>query len=132
MMYVYKTRMLNNLKELSDIAYQEIVWMNAGDIAGESISYTEATCGIYDDALVGDVLPEENEIIFDLRVTKALRELDEITNGVSEHGRETLEFIHSPEMAIIRQKAAEVLTLIQQSAMKGNTVRFVEPGDALL
>lgn len=127
--YIYKNRLLQILKELSDIEYQKTVWMNTGEEVGESISYVEATCGIFDDALVSDAL-KGGEIIFDNSVTNALQELDELTSTIDGY-KDTLAIINDPKMELVRRKAEEILQLIEASDMSQNTVEFIEPGQSV-
>jgi hypothetical protein len=127
--YIYEETLHSCLEELSNLSYQTDIWANLNNPLNLVSSYAEATCGIFDDALVGDAL-EEGAIIYNHAVTQAIRELDAMTNNVREDNRNIFEFIHSSDMHSIRDKAAEILQLIRESSLEDNTTVFLALGES--
>ena len=125
---IYKSILVQALKELADKDYQERIWLNNGDKPTMTLSFVEAVNNVFDDALVKDAL-QADHIIFDERVTKALRELHAATDGVDETRPEE-EIINDPLMDIVREKAARALFLINISAYEGSTVDIASPGQS--
>lgn len=124
---IYFDTLLEALTDLSDKRYQDNVWTNSGDMTGLSISFTEAACNVYDDALVTYAL-ENNQIIVDKKVTQALRDLGDMIDAVDEF-RSARAIIDDPLMEIVRQKSSEILRLIKVSDGKENTVRLIKRGE---
>ena len=117
---VYKNAVLNKLNELADYTLQRKEWPSSESF----LCFVEAANGLFDDAAVSYLL-EHNEIIYDKKVTAALRELDKALDGIDEYRTEE-EIIQDPKMEIVRQKAANVLALIAQSDGSESTVEIVE------
>ena len=121
---VYKTTLLSSLGELSDINFQKRIWLNIDNPNGLVTSFIEAANNVFDDALITEVL-EANQIVFDRAVTQALLELHDATDAVNEFRSEE-EIINDPLMEVVRQKAAEVLRLIEASDGHESTVEMIE------
>ena len=124
--FILKNYFYKNLKELSDIYYQNNIWTNQNNPNNIVSSYTEAVIGLFDDALVSESL-EENAIIYDKNVTQALHELSDAVDLV-DNNRIPIEIINDPLMQQVRDKAKEILELIEISDAKENTVTFIEEG----
>jgi|CXWL01.1.fsa_nt_gi hypothetical protein len=127
---VYKGNIVNILQGLSDRNYQERVWLNINNLEGLVDSFVEAVCMLFDDCVVGDYL-KEGEILFDLRTTNALHELDVAIGAVKasdENGqyRSQEEIINDPLMQVVREKAAKALELIEASDGRESTVEIIE------
>ncbi len=90
-------------------------------------SFDEDVNNLLGDALVTDAL-ENNQIIYDRKVTEALRELRDAVMPVDEF-RDPEEIINDPLMRVVREKAARVLELIKASSREGNTVEFWRDGE---
>lgn len=120
----YKKILVQALKELADIDYQKRIWLNTGGKPIMTLSFVEAANNVFDDALITDVL-ENNQIVFDKKVTQALRELDQAVDAVNEYRPEE-EIINDPLMEIVRQKSAKALALIEASDGRESTVEIVE------
>lgn len=125
---IYKSILLQALIELADKDYQQRIWLNNGDKPVMTLSFVEAVNNIFDDALVKDSL-HAKRIIFDERVTRALRELHEATEAVDEFRPEE-EIINDPLMDVVREKAARALFLINVSTGEGSTVDIAVPGQS--
>jgi hypothetical protein len=123
---IFKNHFFESLKELSDRNYQERIWTNKDNPEGLVASFTEAAILLWDDALVKHAL-EENAIIYDKEVTQALQKLWDAIEVVDEF-RSTEEIINDPLMQKVRDKASEVLALIEASDKSENTVTFIEEG----
>lgn len=121
---IYKDILVSALKELADKDYQQRIWLNTGDQPVYTLSFVEAVINVFDDAVVIDAL-RANQIIFDKKVTKGLRELHDATDAVNEYRTEE-EIINDPLMEIVRQKAAQVLALIEASDGSESTVEIIE------
>lgn len=124
---IFKGHFFDFLKELSDRDFQESVWANRNNPEGWISSYTEATIGLFDDALVMNAL-EAEAIIYDKNVTHALQELSDSVDQLNENNRPPMEVINDPLMQEVREKAAKVLELIAKSDKSENTVTFIEEG----
>jgi hypothetical protein len=125
---IFKDRMFALVRELADKSYQILAWAE-GKIpkGGHSISFNEAAIELFDDSLLTDSL-NRGAIIYDKRVTRALRELSDAVAPLDDYGRDTMEVINDPLMEVVRQKASEVLRLIEISDKSENTVTFIEEG----
>ena len=121
---IYKGNIIGILKEFADSNYQNKAWLNAGLKPVMTISFVEAANMLFDDCVVKDYI-QEGEILFDKKVTKALRELYDATDAVNEFRSEE-EIINDPMMETVRQKAAIALNLIQSSDGSGSTVEIIE------
>ncbi|MBX9726837.1 MAG: hypothetical protein K2X09_06190 [Rickettsiales bacterium] len=125
---VYKDNIVGILKGLSDKKYQNDVWLNRNNPNNLVDSFTEAACMLFDDCVVKHYL-EQGEILFDVKVTQALRELDAAIDPVNEY-RPQEEIISDPLMDVVREKAARALYLIQVSTYEGSTVDIAIPGQS--
>jgi len=90
-------------------------------------SFVEAVNNVFDDASVTDAL-QDDQIIYDQKVTAALRELDDAVGPVNEY-RDPEEIINDPLMQVVREKAARVLELIKASKREASTVGFWRRGE---
>jgi hypothetical protein len=120
----YKNILIPALRELADRDYQQRVWLNAGGKPIMSLSFIEAANNVFDDAYATEIL-ENNQIVYDKKVTEALRELGVAIDAVDEF-RSGQEIINDPLMEVVRQKAARALFLINVSTGEGGTVEIVE------
>ncbi|MEM7617515.1 MAG: hypothetical protein AAF195_03950 [Pseudomonadota bacterium] len=124
---IFKNRMTALLNELSSKSYQIEVWSKGNNIFnGRSILFSEAVIELFDDALVSEAL-EANAVIYDKDVTQALHELSDAVDLVDDN-RIPIEIINDPLMQKVRDKAKEILELIEISDVKENTVTFIEEG----
>jgi len=113
------------LENLASEARQRYTWFPNAE--GDMSSFVEDVNGVFDDALVTYAL-EDNQIIYDRKVTEALHELDDAVMPVDEF-RGPEEIINDPLMRVVREKAARVLELIKTSKREGNTVEFWRDGE---
>jgi hypothetical protein len=123
---IFRNYLFEFLKELSDRQYQEHIWANTYNPDSLIASYTEAFIGLFDDANVGYAL-EEGAVIYDKKVTQALSELSACVDLVDDN-RSPEEIINDPHMQRVRDKASEILALIEVSDKSENTVTFIEEG----
>lgn len=123
-MKIYSEILLGSLKDLSDKEYQDNIWLNKNNPKNLVSSFTESANNFLGDALIADAL-ENNEIIYDKKVTKALEELSVAVDDVNEFRHEE-EIINDPKMQIVREKAAIALQLILASDGSESTVEIVD------
>lgn len=113
------------LENLASVERQRYTWFPNAE--GDMSDFTEDANNLFDDALVEYAL-EHNQIIYDRKVTQALRELSDAVMPVNEfRGPEAI--INDPLMQVVREKAANVLALIKASKREGNTVEFWRDGE---
>ncbi len=125
---IFKDRMFALLREMADKSYQIHSWAEGEPLKGShSISFNEAAIELFDDSLLTDAL-NRGAIVYDKNVTKALYELSDAVDPLDDYGRDTMEVINDPRMQIVRDKATEVLQLIEISDKSENTVTFIEEG----
>jgi hypothetical protein len=121
---VYKGNIVHLLRHLSDRNYQENVWLSRNNPEGLVDCFVEAANMLFDDCVVVDYLMD-GEILFDRATTDAFHALHAAVAAVNEY-RSQEEIINDPLMEVIRQKAAEVLALIEASDGKESTVEIIE------
>ena len=132
---VYKDNVVDVLKDFADKQYQYNVWLNRNNPNNWVGSFGETACMLFDDCVISDYL-KQGEIIFDEKVTHALRELetavDAIHMGEPKNGkfRPEEEIINDPLMDVVREKAARALYLINVSTYEGSTVDVAVPGQS--
>lgn len=124
---INKSILMPTLQDLANYTRQYHAWLNIEDSEniGFSISFDEACCQIFDDALVGNVL-KAGKIIYNEQVTKAFKKLDssiDVING----DRPQEEIIDAPLMEIVRQKAQKILDLMASTPMSDDAVPMIEP-----
>jgi hypothetical protein len=120
---IYKNNIISLLKKLTDVKYQENIWLNENNPNNIVDSFIESSNMLFDDSVV-DYYLEEGHILFDRKVTKALIELSNAIDEVDE-SRTTMDIIDDPKMQIVRQKAAKALELIKASDGSESTVEIV-------
>ncbi len=113
------------LENLASVARQRYTWFPNAE--GDMSSFVEDVNNLLGDALVKYAL-EHNQIIYDRKVTEALRELRDAVMPVDEF-RDPEEIINDPLMQVVRDKAAHVLKLIKASKREENTVEFWRDGE---
>lgn len=131
---IYLQNVVGILKELADKDYQTRVWVHGEIESGMTISFVEGANMLFDDSIVSYLL-ENDEIILDRRVTKALQELSNAFDKVDEYESGTNKFRAEQEivedlaMETVRQRALETLRLIEASNHSESTVRIAVPGE---
>jgi hypothetical protein len=123
MIKVYKNNIIEGLNYLSSYELQKIAWFENDQ--GLSSSYVEDVESVFDDTGLDDAL-NEGHVVFDKKTDSALRELDESTNSIDEFTQTDEEIFNSPEMAIVRKKAAKALELVLASDGAESTVEIIE------
>ncbi|MEK6745701.1 MAG: hypothetical protein AABY33_01535 [Pseudomonadota bacterium] len=121
-MKIYKTNIIKGLEDLASYHFQKIAWFENDQ--GLSSSFSEDVEAVFMDTGLEDAL-DANEIVFGKEVDEALRDLDKTVDGIGYH-RDERELINSPEMRIVRVKAAKVLELIKASDGRESTVEIIE------
>ena len=122
---IFQDILIPALENLASEAHQRYTWFPNAE--GDMSSLIEDVNNVFNDASVTDAL-ENNQIIYDRKVTEALRELDDAQAPVNED-RDPEEIINDPQMQVVREKAARVLELIKVSEREGNTVEFWSRGE---
>lgn len=125
---IYKAHLMEGLKELADIQYQQDIWLNHNNPKNWVGSFDEASTAVFDDALVNRAL-RAGQIILDQKVTQALWDLSAAIDAV-DVSQEEEAIINDPSMQMVREKAARALFLINVSSSEGSTVIILEPGMA--
>lgn len=120
---IFKKNVVEALENLSSEAYQKIAWFQNDQ--GLSSSYIDTLLGLFDDTALIDIM-DEGEIVFSIQADKALRDLAIETSRVEALGMSDAILIDSIEMKNIRQKAAKILILINQSDGSESTIEIVE------
>ena len=121
-MKVYKTNIIKGLEDLASYHFQKIAWFENNQ--GLSSSFSEDVEAVFMDTGLEDAL-DANEIVFGKEADEALRDLDKTVDNIGYHHDER-EFINSPEMKVVREKAVRVLGLIKTSDGSGSTVEIIE------
>lgn len=119
---IYSKIFFKALKNLSSYERQKNSWFRNQE--GNMSSFTEDVINLYDDALVSEAI-ENGQIIYSQQVNNALLGLEKTTNMVDEFQPEA-DIINDPAMQVVREKAAEVLALIEASDGSESTVEIVE------
>ncbi len=121
---IYKSNVEKGLEQLIDPSFSRTV----STTEGEKIwyfSFTELVLAIFDDTALLDILGE-GEIVFSKEADMALLELYKATNAIHEFNQTDDQIFNSPEMEIVREKAAKALALVKASTGKESTVEIVE------
>ncbi len=124
--YIYIENVIEILQELSDKEYQLNIWLNTNNPNNWIGSFIDAANTLFDDCIIGSLL-EENEVIISKNITKIFQELSDIIDDIDEY-RPDVEIINSPEMEMVRHKAAHILELIRASDGSESTVGFIKVG----
>ena len=123
---VYKSNLVRDLFVLSDYTSQKDAWFENNK--GLYSTYAEDVEAIFFDMGLENALYDGN-IVFDRITDDALRDLYQEVERVG-YDRSEEELIDSPEMDIIRAKAAKALALVQASDASESTVEIRErPGE---
>jgi hypothetical protein len=124
MKHVYIKNLIEALEDLSNYDSQKISWFpNDQNLCS---SYVEDVIAVFDGSGL-DAALSTGEVIFDIATDKALRDLEESTNSIDEFTQSDEEILDSPEMAIVREKAAIALQLVKASMSEGGgTIRIVD------
>jgi hypothetical protein len=129
MIFVSKKALIEALEDLSSYDFQKVTWFKKDeDLKPYEIisSYTDDIIAVFDDSGLGDAL-NTGEVVFGLSADNALRDLDEATNAIDGFHLSEEEILDSPEMAIVREKAAIALQLVKASMSEGGgTIRIVD------
>ena len=120
---IYKSNILSLLEGLASEKHQRGVWLNTDNPRNLVGSFVESINMLFDDCLVGDYLAA-GEILFDRKVTEALRELDKAQEAIDEFRPEEA-IITDPLMESVRQKAATALALIEARDGHESTVEII-------
>ena len=113
------------LENLASEARQRYTWFPNAE--GDMSSFVEDANNLLGDSQISDGIIDD-QIIYDRKVTEALRELENAVMPVDEY-RAPEEIIRDPLMQVVREKAARVLELIKASKREGNTVEFRRDGE---
>ena len=104
-------RILDCLEELSSNREHQLALWN-GEIEGVQASFTEAVCGLFDDAGLTRML-DSGEL--DRTYSKALclkaRRLGALTHKIDDHRISDEEILNLPQMNSLRETAGELLAL---------------------
>ena len=121
---IYIKNLIEALEDLSNYNFQKIAWFpNNKNLCS---SYVEDVIAVFDGSGL-DAALSTGEVIFDIATDKAFRDLEESTNAIDEFTQSDEEILDSPEMAIVREKAAIALALVKASVVEGNgTIKIIE------
>lgn len=110
---IYKEKIIELLRELSDHAFQRRVWLASS--GPEVSSFTEAVSGLFDDTGLGDVLDSRSPVFspaIDELLDKLRQDIEPVLRLEKQMPTDVL--IESDEMNGIRRSAHELLTLIER------------------
>ncbi len=101
------------LKELSDIAFQERVWVRGE--GPEVSSYTEVVCQLFDDTGIGDelCLEQHDGYVISKDIDPMLHELSDLLDSINSN-LDTQEILKSPNWEEIRSCASHALKLLKK------------------
>ena len=102
---------MDSLRELSDIAYQQRVWLASS--GPEIASFTEAVCHLFNDSGLGDAL-EKSGVSFSMETDSRLRLLRSMLSKIDSR-RAPSDIIAEPRMQQVRVLAKALLGEIQRS-----------------
>lgn len=111
------TILLENLKELASEELQRKLWVHGSE--SQMSSFTEAICGIFDDANLTRALDTgylKNN--FSIEICQKVERLDKLISQIPE-GFPPEKIIKHPKMNIIRALSDELLTLFESAIFKG-------------
>ncbi len=122
MYWIDKKRIRDCLKELSDIYYQERVWLASS--GPEVSSLSEATCQLFGDSGL-DFSLDRNQEVYGKKVDDLLRDFRAVLQKIPDN-RPPSELIKDEKMIPVRKMAADILKLIeQQNKMNAEIQRIV-------
>jgi hypothetical protein len=110
-MHQFEDKIVDRLRELSDLDYQRRVWAHGS--TDEMSSYDEAICGLFDDTGLARSLDGPlAQCVFRVDIDFQLRKLAKLTSEFSdvESMMSPIEAIDHPQMQEIRAKAAMILS----------------------
>lgn len=119
---VYKTNVIRGLEHLSSYDFQKNAWFENN--LGLLSSYMEDVESVFDDTGLEYAL-DNDQVVFGHVADNALRELSILLDSIG-YDKNEEELIDSPEMQLVRDKAAKALALIQASDYSESTVDIVE------
>lgn len=117
MYWINKKLIKDCLKELSDISYQERIWLASS--GPEISSLSEATCQLFGDSGL-DFSLDRNQEVYGKKIDDLLRNLRAILQKIPDN-RPPLDLIKDEKMIPVRRMAAEILKLIEQQEDKQPT-----------
>jgi hypothetical protein len=122
---MYIENLIEDLRSLASREFQEVAWYE-NDL-GAMTSFRDDVSDIFDDHNFKELLYKKGDVVISKEVHQALRDLDNVVDHVG-YERSEDEIINSPEMEIVRQKAAKTLELIKASDGSESTVDFIKVG----
>ena len=120
---IYKRNVIEALHDLSSLEFQNVAWFPNNQ--GLSSDFTDDVNAVFDDFRLLKALHATNMIVFSVQADQALRELNEICDDVG-YDKNEYDLIHSPNMQIVREKAAKALALVLASDGSESTVEIIE------
>jgi len=103
---------VSGLQQLASRELQESLWLSDRTPA----SFIEAVEQVFDDSALGDAL-EKGQTGYSKEIEDRFRELDLLLSKVKDDRSEDA-IIADPAMAVIREKAATILRMIEASAKR--------------
>ncbi len=122
MMNVYKKNIIEGLERISNRSLQAIAWFENDQ--GLSSSFIDEVNAVFDETGLAYAF-DNNRVVFDIRSDNSLKELDAVINIIDETQTD-IEIFHSPQMQIVREKAAKALALVLASDGSESTVEIIE------
>lgn len=119
---VYKTNVIEVLGYFSDREFQSIAWFE--NDKGLCYSFIDNANDLFDDCNLKEAL-YDNVIVFSKAADQALRDLSNAVDLVDEFQSDE-QILNSPEMQVVREKAAIALQLVLASDGSESTVEIVE------
>jgi len=122
---MYIENLIDDLQALASKEFQKVAWFENNQ--GLSASYGSSVSDLFDDHNLKEILHEKGAVLINTKVHQALQELYAVVDNVG-YNKSQEEIIDSPEMQIVREKAASILELIKASDGSESTVDFVKVG----
>lgn len=121
---IFKQNVEKALEDLANPSFSRTISTAEGNKIWY-FSFAELVLAVFDDTALSNII-EEGETVFSKEADAALKDLDESTNAIDELTQTDEEIFNSPEMEVVRQKAARALELVRASDGSESTVEIVE------
>jgi len=120
-MMVYKTNIIEGLRDLSSYTFQKVAWFENDQ--GLCSSFSDDDAAVFEDTGLESAL-KAGEIVFGKEADDVLRKLNEMIYAIG-YKRDERELIDAPEMQAVREQALVCLRAIEACDLSESTVELV-------
>jgi hypothetical protein len=120
---IYKNNIIEALENLSSYEFQSVAWFDNDN--GLSYSYNENVMDLFYDSTLDDAL-KSGHFVFSKEADHELIHLEHETSLLDDDNYNAITLLNSPQMQIVREKAAEALALVLASDGSESTVEIIE------